>query len=91
MQKYIVTGRALELESDSELLEGETNYINADRTNLLETTFEEVRALENLRLNLEVSFYGEVRGLFFKRFYVRVTMLPSSSFFLKSKALPYET
>jgi len=75
MQKYIVTGRALELESDSELLEGETNHINVDRMNLLATTFEEERALENLRLTLEVSFYGEVTGVFFKRFYVTVTGL----------------
>ncbi|KAJ7380778.1 hypothetical protein OS493_007158 [Desmophyllum pertusum] len=60
LQKAIVTGRKLELESDSEVLEGETNYINVDRTNLLDGTFEEVAALENLRLTLEVSFYGEV-------------------------------
>ena len=66
MQKHIVTGRALELESDSETLEGKTNYINVDRMNLLETTFEEVGALEDLRLTLEVSFYGEV-GLFCKQ------------------------
>ena len=67
MQKNIVTGRALELESDSETLEGKTNYINVDRMNLLETTFEEVGALEDLRLTLEVSFYGEV-GLFCEQF-----------------------
>lgn len=59
MQKEIVTGRRLELESDSEVLEGETNYINVDRMNILETAFEEIGALENLRLTLEVSFYGE--------------------------------
>ena len=59
MQQVIVTGRKLELESDSEVLEGETNYINVDRMNLLETAFEEIGALENLRLTLEVSFYGE--------------------------------
>ena len=53
MQKYIVTGWALELESDSETLEGKTNYINVDRMNLLETTFEEVGALEDLRLKAQ--------------------------------------
>jgi len=67
MQKHIATGRALELESDSETLEGKTNYINVDRMNLLEATFEEVRAIEDLRLTLEVSFYGEV-SLFCKQF-----------------------
>ncbi|XP_022780955.1 uncharacterized protein LOC111322165 isoform X1 [Stylophora pistillata] len=59
MQKEVVTGRRLELESDSEVLEGETNCINVDRMNILETAFEEIGALENLRLTLEVSFYGE--------------------------------
>ena len=44
MQHLIVTGRKLELESDSEVLEGETNYINVDRMNLLETAFEEIGA-----------------------------------------------
>ena len=44
MQQVIVTGRKLELESDSEVLEGKTNYINVDRMNLLETAFEEIGA-----------------------------------------------
>ena len=43
-QQVIVTGRKLELESDSEVLEGETNYRNVDRMNLLETAFEEIGA-----------------------------------------------
>lgn len=83
LQKHIVTSRALELESDSETLEGKTNYINVDRMNLLETTFEEVRALEDLRLTLEVSFYGEV-GFFCKPFCL-CTLL-AYSLFLMSKA-----
>ena len=57
MQQVIVTGRKLELESDSEILEGETNYINVDRMNLLETALEGIGALENLRLTLEVGFF----------------------------------
>ena len=73
MQKYIVTGRALELQSDSETLVGETNYINVDRMNLLETTFEEVGALENLCITLEVSFYGKV-GLFYEQFLLHFLM-----------------
>ena len=82
MLKYIVTGEALVLESKSETLEGETNHINVNRMNLLETTFEE-GALENLRLTLEVSFYGEVSLL-----KVLVTFTTFSSFLLKSKAWP---
>lgn len=80
MLKYIVTGEALVLESKSETLEGETNHINVNRMNLLETTFEE-GALENLRLTLEVSFYGEVSLL-----KILVTFTTFSSFLLKSKA-----
>ena len=82
MLKYIVTGEALVLESKSETLEGETNHINVNRMNLLETTFEE-GALENLRLILEVSFYGEVSLL-----KILVTFTTFSSFLLKSKAWP---
>ena len=82
MLKYIVTGEALVLESKSETLEGETNHINVNRMNLLETTFEE-GALENLRLILEVSFYGEVSLL-----KILVTFTTLSSFLLKSKAWP---
>ena len=78
--KYIVTGEALVLEAESETLEGETNHINVNRMNLLETTFEE-GALENLRLTLEVSFYGEVSLL-----KILVTFTTFSSFLLKSKA-----
>ena len=64
LQKAIVTGRILELDSDSEVLEGESNCISVDRMNLLETTLEEVGALQYLRLTLEVSFNGEVGHYF---------------------------
>lgn len=80
MHVKIVTGEALVLESKSETVEGETNHINVNRMNLLETTFEE-GALENLRLTLEVSFYGEVSLL-----KILVTFTTFSSFLLKSKA-----
>lgn len=63
-------------------LGGGTNHINVDRMNLLETTFEE-GALENLRLTLEVSLYGEVSLL-----KILVTFTTFSSFLLKSKAWP---
>ena len=31
-----------------------------DRYNILETSFEEVKSLENVRKTLEVQFYGEI-------------------------------
>jgi len=41
LQKTIVTGRALEISSPSEALEGETNFINIDRDDILVTAFTE--------------------------------------------------
>lgn len=64
LQKAIVTGRKLELDSDCEVLEGESNCISVDRINPLETALEEVGALENLRLTLEVSCNGDVSHYF---------------------------
>ena len=59
-QKIMVEGRALGIQDVSSVEEGETNLIMVDRYNILETSFEEVKSLENLRKTLEVQFYGEV-------------------------------
>ena len=58
----MVKGRPLDIEDITESNEGETNYIMVDRSNLLETAFDEVKAIpsSNLRLTLEVQFYNEV-------------------------------
>ena len=62
MQKLLVYGRPLE--DASEALEGTTNFILVDRSNLLKTAFDEIKALEesSLRKTLQVEFYGKVRN-----------------------------
>jgi hypothetical protein len=59
-QKIMVEGRALGIQDVSCVEEGETSLIMVDRYNILETSFEEVKSLENVRKTLEVQFYGEV-------------------------------
>lgn len=59
-QKKIVCGRDLELKDDSTTIEGETNFILVDRNDILETAFEDIDSITNLRLTLEVQFLGEV-------------------------------
>ncbi|CAC5360331.1 unnamed protein product [Mytilus coruscus] len=59
IQCILVQGRPLDIEAIDSTIEGETNYVVIDRHNILESSFEEIRALENLRLTLEVQFYEE--------------------------------
>ena len=61
-QQHIVQGRPLDTCSPSQPLEGETNFISINRYDVLKSAFEEIKAIENLRLTLEVSFYGEIAG-----------------------------
>ena len=59
-QKEFLTGRKLDLETDSEILEGDTSSIFVSRQRLLETGFQEILDPEfNERHPLEVTFYGE--------------------------------
>lgn len=60
IQGQMVQGRKLDLETDGMVIEGDTNFILVDRDNLVKTAFEEIGAIENLRLTIEVQFYGEV-------------------------------
>lgn len=60
LQANLVTGRKLDIEAEDSPLDGETNLIMVDRYNILATAFNEIRALEDLRLTLEVQFFGEV-------------------------------
>lgn len=50
----------LEVEKISEANEGDTSYILVDRSNILQTAFDEISLLEDLRKTLEVNFYNEV-------------------------------
>ena len=61
-QTKIVCGRKLDIDVDDLAvgLTGETNFIIVDRQNILLTGLEEISPLQNLRLTLEVQFYGEV-------------------------------
>ena len=58
-QKMLVTGRKLDPTDETEFLEGETGFISIDRNNVLTTGLDEIKSLEDLRLTIEVSFYGE--------------------------------
>ncbi|KAL5007947.1 hypothetical protein ScPMuIL_013528 [Solemya velum] len=60
MQSIIVTGRRLEVDDISQCNEGLTNFILVDRSNILETAFDEIRTIKDLRPTLEVQFYDEV-------------------------------
>lgn len=64
LQSVIVTGRNLEIEDTSQLLQGPTNFIIVDRENILETAFEEISCIADLRTTLEVQFYEEVIYLY---------------------------
>ena len=59
-QSQLVQGRPLEIEDETLPTEGLTNQIFVDRSNLLETGFDEIEALNNKQITLEVQFYNEV-------------------------------
>ena len=59
LQKKLVQGRDLDVTSESELKEGDTNYICIDRHNILRTTLSELASIENFNLTFEVDFMGE--------------------------------
>lgn len=59
-QSKFVLGRDLEITNPEESCEGATSYILVDRGNILTTSFDEVKDISNLRLTLQVNFYGEV-------------------------------
>ena len=64
IQKQIVTGRKLNIDEEDlamgNSITGDTNFIVVDRQHLLESTFENIPGIENLRLTLEVQFCEEV-------------------------------
>ena len=59
MQNNIVVGRPLELSSEEETLEGDTNHITIDRDRITETTFSELEFVTNYNLTFQVDFMGE--------------------------------
>ncbi len=59
-QQHFVRGRALDIVSEAEVNEGETNFIIVDRQNLIETAFDEIMTIHEYRTTLQVQFYGKV-------------------------------
>lgn len=57
---YAILRRKLDIVDETNLLEGKTNFILVDRNRIIESSFEEIKAIEDLRTCLEVQFYGEV-------------------------------
>ncbi|XP_028417587.1 uncharacterized protein LOC114542024 isoform X2 [Dendronephthya gigantea] len=58
-QSMFVKGRALEIKDPSVCEEDDTNIIFIDRENVLDTGFDEIDQIQNLRTTLEIEFYGE--------------------------------
>lgn len=56
-QGCIVTCRKLDVQNFTDSIEGDTNYILINRHDVLGTAIEEIKATENPRLALEISFY----------------------------------
>ena len=59
LQKELLQGRDLDVTSESELMEGETNYICIDRHDILKTAFTELASIENFHITFEVDFMGK--------------------------------
>ena len=60
LQENSVQGRPLELADALQCIDGETDFIMVDRSNLLSTATEEIQHLQNKFSTLEVQFYNEV-------------------------------
>ena len=60
LQRKIERGRPLDMTDDATILEGDTNFIAVDRDNILDTTFEELKTVEDPRVTFQVDFYGEM-------------------------------
>ena len=60
-QSMFVQGRALEIKDPSVCEESDSNVIFIDRGNVLDSGFDEVDQIQNLRTTLEVEFYNEIQ------------------------------
>ena len=59
LQNKIVRGRPLDVIDDATEHVGDTDFVAVDRDNGLETTFDELRSVEDPRITFQVEFYGE--------------------------------
>ena len=53
-------GRSLDVTDDATILVGATNFIDVDRDNISETTFDELLSVQDPRKTFQVEFYGEL-------------------------------
>ena len=60
LQTQLVQGRALDVSDVSNFDDGLTNFIMVDRAKLIKTGLEELKALENNFITLEVQFNDAV-------------------------------
>lgn len=60
LQKNIIRGRELDVDSMSDTNEGETNYVCVDRNAILTTTFSELEEIQDFRITFEVDFISEM-------------------------------
>jgi len=60
LQRKIGRGRPLDMTDDTTMLMGDTNFIAVDRDNILDTTFEELKTVQDPRVTFQVDFYGEM-------------------------------
>ena len=58
-QGKVHRGRPLDVVGEYTMLEGETNSITVDRENIWQTTFEEIKEIEDPVITFEVDFYSE--------------------------------
>ena len=49
----------MDIQDLSNSVEGSTNYVLINRFDVLKTAIEEIKSLDDVRLTLQVSFYGE--------------------------------
>ena len=60
LQKRLTKGRDLNIVDLSQEAEGETNYVSVDRDRILETTFSELKYINDYSITFEVDFMGEL-------------------------------
>lgn len=64
LQAKIVKGRQLDISAEDvqngTCITGDTNFLSIDRFRLLDTAMEAIETIDDLRLTLEIQFYGEV-------------------------------
>ena len=56
LQTKIGRGRSLDMTDDATILMGDTHFIAVDRDNILDTTFDELKTVQDPRVTFQVDF-----------------------------------